>query len=79
MQKTTLSTRQAEELLEHLPVATKIRLVRKFEQETWPERFRQLLARIDAKLRRNPGLRRELMKDVGPGRRAFYAARGRRR
>ena len=72
-----LTVRQAEQLFEHLSPAVKIRLVRRLEQETWPVRFRLLLARIDQRLRKSPRLAREALKTVGPARRAFYARRRR--
>ena len=76
---TDLTERQAEQLLEHLSPAVKIRLVRRFEQETWPVRFRLLLAQIDRRVRQHPQWARAALKSIGPARRAFYAARRRRR
>ena len=80
MQKVSveLSPKQAEQLLNQLELKIKIHLVRRWEQETWPERFRQLLARIDRRVRRNPRLVRETLKTLEPARRAFYARRHRR-
>ena len=72
-----LSTEQAEQLLEQLPSDAKLDLVRRWEQETWPVRFRRLLARIDRKVKQNPRWAREALKAVGPARRAFYARRRR--
>lgn len=74
-----LTMTQAEQLLEQVSPQVKIRLVRRWEQETWPVRFRALLRRIDRRLKRQPQLARSLLKTVAPARRAFYAARGRRR
>ena len=42
-----LSPKQAEQLLDQLPRALKIRLVRRWAREIWPVRFRQLLARLE--------------------------------
>ena len=80
MQKVSveLSAKQAERLLEQLAPSVKIHLVRRWERELWPERFRRLLTRIDQRLRRNPRLAREALKTIGPARRAFYARRARR-
>lgn len=72
-----LSTRQAEQLLEQLSPSAKIQLLRRWERETWPERFRQLIARIDRSVRKNPQSAREALKAVEPARRAFYARRNR--
>ena len=72
-----LSAQQAEQLLEQLSPTVKLHLVRRWERETWPVRFRQLLARLDARIRRNPRLVRDALKTIGPARRAFYARRRR--
>jgi len=72
-----LSEQQAEQLLEQLSPTAKLHLVRRWEQETWPVRFRQLLARIDRTVQQNPRWAREALKAVGPARRAFYARRRR--
>ena len=72
-----LSTEQAEQLLEQLPSDAKLDLVRRWEHRTRSAQFRALVARIDERLRRNPGLARKAMKVVGPARRAFYARRAR--
>ena len=79
MQKVSveLSTEQAEQLLEQLSPAVKIRLVRRWEHETWPRRLRHLLARIDRRVKRHPRLFDRAMKVVGPARRASYARRDR--
>jgi hypothetical protein len=81
MQKVSidLSIKQAEQLLEQLPVETKVVLVRRWEQEMWPQRLRDLLAQIDRRVQKHPRLAKEAMKVVGPARRAFYAARRHRR
>ena len=71
-----LTMAQAEQLLEQASPQMKIRLVRRWEQETWPTRFRALLRRIDRRLKKQPHLARQLMKTVGPARRAFHPARG---
>ena len=55
-----LSRKQATQLLNQLPVSMKIQLVRLWERETWPKRFRQLLAQVD---RRNPRVARAALKD----------------
>ena len=73
-----LSEQLAEQLLEQLSPRVKIHLVRRWEQETWPTRFRQLLARIDQRARRHPRLVREALKAIEPARREFYARRRRR-
>ena len=72
-----LSPKQAERLLNQLPPTVKMYLVRRWEQETWPQRFRELLARVDARARRNPGAVRKALKTVASARRAFYAGRRR--
>ena len=72
-----LSEPQAERLLDQLAPAVKIRLVRRWGHQTRSAQFRTLVARIDARLRRNPRLAREAMKVVGPARRALYARRAR--
>ena len=74
-----LTMTQAEQLLAQAPTQMKIRLVRRWEQETWPVRLRRLLQRIDRRWKRNPQLARKALRDIAPARRAFYAARGRRR
>ena len=73
-----LSEQQAEQLLEQLSPRVKIHLVRRWEQETWPTRFRALLARIGQRARRHPRLVREALKVIEPARREFYARRRRR-
>ena len=79
MQKVSveLSAKQAEQLLAQLSPAVKIHLVRRWEQETWPERFCQLVTRIDQRARQHPRLAKEALKTVGSTRRAFYARRHR--
>jgi hypothetical protein len=79
MQKVSveLSAKQAEQLLDQLSVQVKIRLVRRWEQQTWPERFRQLLQQMDHRIQQDPRLVREALQVVGPARRAFYASRRR--
>ena len=72
-----LSEQQAEELLEQLPPSQKLQLVRRWAHQTWPTRFRQLLAQIDRRARRQPRLMREALKAVDPARRAFHARRPR--
>ena len=81
MQKVSveLSPQQAEQLLEQLSPAVKIQLVRRWEQETWPKRLQQLLQRVDQRWKRHPQLAQRALRDIAPARRAFYAARGRRR
>lgn len=73
-----LSTKQAEQLLDQLPPAVKIRLVRRWKQQDWAVQFRRLLDRIDARLRKNPQLRRDALRVIEPARREFYARRGNR-
>jgi hypothetical protein len=77
MQKITLelSEKQAEQVLQQLSQPVKIRLVRRFEQETWPQRLRDLLTRIDRRVKRHPRLFDRAMKVVQPVRRASYARR----
>jgi len=70
-----LSARQAEQLLNQLPMVVKIYLVRRWEKETWPQRFRLLLERVDKRLEQNPRVAQDALNSVGPARRAFYAAR----
>ena len=70
-----LSAKQAEQLLNQLPVSVKIYLVRRWAKETWPDRFRRLLQGIDDRLDQNPSLKRQALKAIGPARRAFYASR----
>ena len=79
MQKVSvqLSTKQAEQLLNQLSPKVKLYLVRLWEQETWPERFRQLLARVERRAQRNPRLVRKALNAIGPARRAFYESRNR--
>ena len=72
-----LSTKQAEQLLEQLSPAVKIRLVRRWERQTWPERFRRLLARIDRRVQQHPRSAREALKSAAQARREFYARRAR--
>lgn len=73
-----LSTKQAEWLLDQLSPAVKIRLVRRWEHQTWPLRFRRLLAQIDQRVQRHPKLSQDALKAIEPARRAFYASRRRR-
>ena len=72
-----LSNQQVEELLEQLPPSRKLQLARRWEQETWQKRFRQVLANVDRRLKRNPRLAKEARKAIGPARRAYYASRHR--
>ena len=53
MSKVTLEldSRQIEELVERLTIEDKIRLALKLNLETWPERFKNLIVRIDARLK----------------------------
>ena len=74
-----LTMAQAERLLEQVSPQVKIRLVRRWESETWPVRFQRLMRRIDRRWARQPQLARKALRDIAPARRAFYAARGRRR
>ena len=77
-----LSSSQAEQLAEQLLAglspSAKIRLVRRYEQETWPLRLRQLLSEVGQRVRQSPEAARRALRDIEPGRRAFYAARRRR-
>ena len=68
-----LSAKQAQRLLNQLSPKVKIYLIRQWELETWPIRLRNLLAQIDARVRRNSRLARQALKTVGPARRALYA------
>lgn len=72
-----LSEKQAEQLLEQLSPTVKLQLVRRWEHQTWPTRFQQLLARLDQRLRQAPRLAQEARKTIGPSRRAFHARRHR--
>ena len=72
-----LSAKQAENLLEQLPMRLKIHLVRRWEKETWPDRFRRLIARIDQSVGKKPDLVRQALKTVDPARRALHARRNR--
>ena len=73
-----LSEQQAEYLLERVSPQVRLHLVRRWERETWPQRFQQLLARLDQRVRRSPRLAREALKAIAPARQAFHAARRRR-
>ena len=73
-----LSEQQAEYLLERVSPKVRLHLVRRWERETWPQRLRQLLARVDQRVRQSPHLAREALKAMAPARRAFHAARRRR-
>ena len=79
MQKVSiqLSEKQAAQLLKQLSPSVKIHLVRCWERETWPARFRQLLAQIDRRVQQNPAAAQEALKIVGSARRVFYARRNR--
>ena len=79
MQKVSveLSAKQAAQLLNQLAPSIKIQLVRQWEQETWPERLRQLLVEVDRRVQRHPHLFDRAMKVVEPARRASYARRHR--
>ena len=70
-----LSAYQAEQLLEQLPVEAKLDLVRRWEHETWPKRFRRLVEEVGRRAQSHPRLARKALKDIAPARRAFYAAR----
>ena len=72
-----LSVRQAEQLLDQLSPAVKIHLVRRWQKQTWPDRFQQLLNRIDRRIRRNPALAREALKELRPNGQASHAGRRR--
>ena len=72
-----LTEEQATHLVKQLSLPMKISLVRLLEQETWPQRLRQLLHRVDQRVRRHPLLFDRAMKVVGPARRAAYARRDR--
>ena len=72
-----LSKRQAEQLLNQLSPRVKIHFVRRWQQETWEARFRQLVARVQQRARRNPHLTAQALREIEPARRAFYAGRRR--
>lgn len=72
-----LTEQQATQLVKQLSLPMKIQLVRRLEQETWPQRLRQLMARVDQRVRRHPDLFERAMKVVGPARRAAHARRHR--
>ena len=72
-----LSEKQAERLLEQLPVSVKIYLLRRWEKQTWPARLGQLLSKIDSHVRGNPRLAQKALKVVGPARQDYYARRNR--
>lgn len=79
MQKVSLelTQKQATQLVQQLSLPMKIQLVRRLEQETWPQRLHQLLTRVDQRVRRHPHLFDRAMKVVGPARRATHARRPR--
>ena len=64
-------------LLDHLAPALKIRLVRRWKQETWPKRLQHLVAQIDRRVQRNPRVIRALLRDAQEARRELYATKRR--
>ena len=70
-----MSEEQIAQLINALPRMAKIDLVRRWEKELWPDRFRQLLSRIDNQLRRYPQKARQALKSVDSARQAFHARR----
>ena len=77
MQKVVLqmSQEQISQLINGLPRMTKIDLVRRWEKELWPDRFRQLLSRIDNHVRRYPQKAHRALKSIDSIRQAFHARR----
>ena len=77
MQKVVLqmTPEQIAQVLNGLPRVTKMDWVRRWEKELWPERFRQLLSRIDSRVRRYPEKARQALKSMDQTRQAFHARR----
>ncbi|MFH1777374.1 MAG: hypothetical protein ABH952_07450 [Candidatus Omnitrophota bacterium] len=56
MAKITLEidSRQVEALVEKLPTDEKIHLVQRLEEETWPDRIKQIVSNIRRRAKKNP-------------------------
>ena len=73
-----VQARVVQQWAHQMPPALKLQLLRQWERgETWPERFRQLLGQIQARVRQHPRLAREALQTIEPMRRAH--ARSHRR
>ena len=73
MIKININAQQLKEAIDNLPTQERARLVNELNRKTWEDRFRQLLARIDARLKRNPISQREITKIVEQARNEYYA------
>ena len=76
---TKMTPKQLEEEINKLDIREKTRLVKRLLKETWEERFRNLLARIDKRVKESPITHRELEKIVEEAREEFYSQHGKNR
>ena len=49
-----IDTQQIEQIIDRMPMREKVKLVEHLEKKTWPNRFKALLKRIDAKASQHP-------------------------
>lgn len=70
-----LTTTQIESLVEQLSVENKIRLVKKLEQETWRQRFEQVVSKIRQRFKENPLSDKEIQRLCEEARQKVYHER----
>lgn len=64
---------QLKKAITQLSLRERAKLVEALQRQTWAERFRQLLARIDTRLKKTPPSQKEINKIVGEARKEYYA------
>ena len=71
----TVEFRQLRAAIKKLPAKDRVKLVEELQKDTWQEEFRQLLARIDRRLKKNPISEADIDRIVEEAREEFHARR----
>ena len=71
----TITTDQIENMIDQLPARDRIRLVRKLELKTWPQRLNDLFKSVDNRRKKTGVTNKELLAEVKQARKEFYASR----
>ncbi|MBM3254309.1 MAG: hypothetical protein FJZ16_08660 [Candidatus Omnitrophica bacterium] len=71
-----LDTSTIEQLVEKMPMAVKIRLVRKLEKETLAKRIDELLNKIEQRGKKYPISQTKILEEIQIVRRQIYGSKG---
>lgn len=68
----SLDPEQLKEIITQLKPTEKARLIEELQRDTWQERFKALLCRIDQRLKTHPLSEKEILLEVEKARQEYY-------